>query len=1196
MSSNENLDGSPPARSDMTMDLPGKLSQYAATLGADANSESLIHDRSFGDYELLAEIARGAMGVVYRARQISLNRVVALKMILAGRFASTIDVQRFRQEAESAATLDHANILPIYEVGEHDGHQYFSMKLAEGGSLAEKMAELRNDPKQAIRVLEQIARGVHHAHQRGIMHRDLKPANILLQNDGLAMMNEESKSSHSSLLTPHSSLVPMVTDFGLAKRTEGDSGITQSGAIVGTPSYMSPEQARGSKIITTSADVYSLGAMLYEMLTGVPPFRGDSVTQTLRMVEEQEPIAPRNVNVNADADLEAVALKCLEKDPARRYETAGAFADDLSAWLRGEPVTARRAGWTRRARKWVRRNPAVAALTAIIVLVLIVGSTLSAILAVRAEKRAKEAAQSEREALAHEAIAHDREEVLQDTLCVATFERARAERMAGRPGWRTRGLELLQAAAKMRLRDRNPDDRRVALPDLGELRGEAVMALIASDASESREVPMSMASMTHISMDCSRMVQITFTQDDSFRATIRTVDLKTNQEIDRKAIRLDGKEPNPLISLTQIAGLDREGTRALCKNPLLLSTLAIHELPSGKFLTSLTDANFKAVPKAIDRARFSPDGTKVSAVRRSLLENKETLELVVWEVARPSTPMVLAQRPGKKADGMLHSILDIDLGEFSSTRFTMDSKRICYVSSDRKTIHVRDLSVDPPAKLPDIPVPGKLVTLDWHPTRPELAMLVSHTSGAQRPSLVLWDLAAGKARLTREWDFPIDSEEGFASLAFSPDGRTLAAGGGQYTTVHVFGADDLVEHFRLLDTALIGVARVFWTQSGELVVNSLMESLRFYKPSGEGLSESLVTIKPHGVPTFSSDGRWLAFFAPTANKSSSMMANIFDAKADKAILHERVALLDRKTGQVARYLAGQNEAEVQLLFSPDDKRIFVCSKNEIIGYDAADGTEVIRRVRAKGAGIRSWESVFFLPDGRLATLGHLDREKGKGPPPLTLWDLVSQRAIHVFSEKDWGSGLAETKVTPRGDRLLSANRMVFGKKEKKESIVDSVYELPSGRLLADIPRPDRKENQMEDVTNFSANGARMLAMNMTMMGEEASFTKAYWTVRSVLDGEELLKIPNRNFTETGNGFSADGRFVAVAADRGHVEVWDLTTRSILFRWQPHGGKSVEFLSFSPEGDIATSAIGDERLLLLRTNKIRERLHGIGLGW
>jgi len=408
MSSNENLDGSPPARSDMTMDLPGKLSQYAATLGADANSESLIHDRSFGDYELLAEIARGAMGVVYRARQISLNRVVALKMILAGRFASTIDVQRFRQEAESAATLDHANILPIYEVGEHDGHQYFSMKLAEGGSLAEKMAELRNDPKQAIRVLEQIARGVHHAHQRGILHRDLKPANILLQNDGLAMMNEESKSSHSSLLTPHSSLVPMVTDFGLAKRTEGDSGITQSGAIVGTPSYMSPEQARGSKIITTSADVYSLGAMLYEMLTGVPPFRGDSVTQTLRMVEEQEPIAPRNVNVNADADLEAVALKCLEKDPARRYETAGAFADDLSAWLRGEPVTARRAGWTRRARKWVRRNPAVAALTAIIVLVLIVGSTLSAILAVRAEKRAKEAAQSEREALAHEAIAHPR--------------------------------------------------------------------------------------------------------------------------------------------------------------------------------------------------------------------------------------------------------------------------------------------------------------------------------------------------------------------------------------------------------------------------------------------------------------------------------------------------------------------------------------------------------------------------------------------------------------------------------------------------------------------------------------------------------------------------------------------------------------------------------------------------------------------
>jgi len=361
----------------------------------------------------------------------------------------------------------------------------------------------------------------------------------------------------------------MVTDFGLAKRTERDSGITQSGAIVGTPSYMAPEQARGSKIVTTSADIYSLGAMLYEILTGVPPFRGDSVAQTLRMVEEQEPLAPRNVNADADADLEAVALKCLEKAPARRYETAGAFADDLAAWLRGEPVTARRAGWTRRARKWVRRNPSVAALTGAVVLLMIAGSTVSGVLAVRAQKRAVQAAISERQAREQQAIAHDHEEVLQDTLCVATFERARAERLAARPGWRERSIQLLKDAARIRLRDRNADDHRVALPDLSELRGEAVMALIASDAAEVRELPLNMSSITHISLDGSRMVQVSFTQEGgTFGANVRHVDMKTNQEIDRTVIRLDAKGHSPLLALTQIAGLNRDGTRVVCRNPV----------------------------------------------------------------------------------------------------------------------------------------------------------------------------------------------------------------------------------------------------------------------------------------------------------------------------------------------------------------------------------------------------------------------------------------------------------------------------------------------------------------------------------------------------------------------------------------------------------------------------------------------------
>src|SRR5262249_51104910 len=212
--------------------------------------------RRFGDYELLAELARGGMGVVYKARQLSANRVVALKMTLAGQFASATDLQRFRQEAEVAANLDHPSILPIYDVSAAEGQSYFTMKLVEGGSLADHLKQSpRTNVRGLVALLEQVARGVHYAHQRGILHRDLKPSNILLVDPD----------------------TPLIADFGLAKKVEADSSLTQSGAIVGTPSYMAPEQARGDKPITTAADTYSLGAILYEMLTGQPPFKGESV-------------------------------------------------------------------------------------------------------------------------------------------------------------------------------------------------------------------------------------------------------------------------------------------------------------------------------------------------------------------------------------------------------------------------------------------------------------------------------------------------------------------------------------------------------------------------------------------------------------------------------------------------------------------------------------------------------------------------------------------------------------------------------------------------------------------------------------------------------------------------------------------------------------------------------------------------------
>ncbi|MGC4071525.1 MAG: serine/threonine-protein kinase [Nibricoccus sp.] len=351
--------------------------------------------RRFSHFELLEELGRGGMGIVYRARDVGTGRIIALKVLQAHHLEVPDLVTRFRSEVRAVTSLDHPHVLPVHEVGEYEGIPFFSMKLTTGGSLAQRVGDYLGKPTEIARLLAKVARGVAHAHERGILHRDLKPGNILLDAAG----------------------EPYVCDFGLAKWIEDDRNLTVTAAVLGTPHYIAPEQASGQKGLTTAADIYSLGAIVYELLTARPPFVGQSIIETLRLASENTPERPSSLAQNIPKDLETICLKCLEREPASRYPSATALALDLENWLEGRPIQARPVGAAEQLWRWGRRNPLPAALIASVAMLLVAIAVVATVSAIKTEKALNRAVAAEsvaREKLYESLLAQARASLLTD--------------------------------------------------------------------------------------------------------------------------------------------------------------------------------------------------------------------------------------------------------------------------------------------------------------------------------------------------------------------------------------------------------------------------------------------------------------------------------------------------------------------------------------------------------------------------------------------------------------------------------------------------------------------------------------------------------------------------------------------------------------------------------------------------------------